>query len=177
MARHSEEVLELLHQRLPTLGPGRLVCIDGPAASGKTTLAQEVQDQTSCRVIHMDDLYDGWDGLSAGCTQLSGVLRSLALGRRGTYRHYDWQRGAYSHEVAVEPAELIVIEGVGAGCAAVRDLITVLVWVEADEAQRRMRGASRTPPFVDRWEEWAASERQHFDADATRGSADLVIRT
>lgn len=170
-------MIELLTERDPTLGPGRLVCIDGPAASGKTTLARELQQQLTCQVLHMDDLYDGWDGLEAGCTQLDSVLRPLAGGLTGRYRHYDWHRGAYSHEVAVDPAEVLVVEGVGSGCRAVRDLVTVLVWLDADEVLRRSRGAMRTPPFVEYWDAWAAAERQHFAAEGTRGHADLVVRT
>ena len=47
-----------------------VVAIDGPAGSGKTTLAQKlVNDLSDAQVIHMDDLYDGWnDPLSAKLT-------------------------------------------------------------------------------------------------------------
>ena len=45
-------VVDLALRRPPTLGDGRLVCIDGPAGSGKTTLAAEVAalvaEPTSC---------------------------------------------------------------------------------------------------------------------------------
>ncbi len=49
--------------RPPTLGAGRLVCVDGPAGSGKTSLADAVARRTAAQVVHMDDLYGGWDGL------------------------------------------------------------------------------------------------------------------
>ena len=50
------------------LGPVRLVAIDGPAGSGKTTLAGALSDELVGRgakaaVLHLDDLYDGWTGL------------------------------------------------------------------------------------------------------------------
>ena len=41
----------------PTLGPGRLVCIDGPAGSGKTTLAGAVAAAApEAYVVHCDEL-------------------------------------------------------------------------------------------------------------------------
>ena len=39
---NAAEVLSLARSRPPTLGSGRLICVDGPAGSGKTTLAEEV---------------------------------------------------------------------------------------------------------------------------------------
>ena len=42
--------------RPPTLGRGRLLCVDGPAGSGKTTLADEVRAITGAPVVHMDNL-------------------------------------------------------------------------------------------------------------------------
>ena len=45
----------------PTLGPGRLVCIDGPAGSGKTTLARAVEQAVQgSRLVQCDDLLHGW---------------------------------------------------------------------------------------------------------------------
>ena len=42
---------------------GRIVAIDGPAGAGKTTLANRLKENiqdSSIEIIHMDDLYDGW---------------------------------------------------------------------------------------------------------------------
>ena len=42
-----------------------IIAIDGPAGAGKTTLAHEIflalSNSMSIQVIHMDDLYAGWD--------------------------------------------------------------------------------------------------------------------
>src|SRR3546814_20216068 len=61
------QVLDLLRSRPAQPGGGRLLCIDGPAGSGKTTLAEGISDAFpgSSLVIHMDDLYLGWSGLDA----------------------------------------------------------------------------------------------------------------
>ena len=61
----ADRVVALALARPPTLGDGRLVCVDGPAGSGKTTLAAGIAARTGAPVLHMDDLYPGWSGLRA----------------------------------------------------------------------------------------------------------------
>ena len=38
--------------RPATLGAGRLVCVDGPAGSGKTTLGAALAERTGAQLIH-----------------------------------------------------------------------------------------------------------------------------
>ncbi|MEK8229278.1 hypothetical protein NKG05_30305 [Oerskovia sp. M15] len=50
----------------------------------------------------MDDLYEGWAGLTAGVGRLAEqVLEPLAGGRAGRYQRYDWTLGAFAewHDV------------------------------------------------------------------------------
>lgn len=126
----------------------------------------------------MDDLFPGWDGLPQVADQLSGLLRPLAEGRPGSYRRYDWHEARFAETVAVPPAELLVIEGVGSGSRVVADLVTVLVWVEAPYDVRMRRGIERDgDAFAPHWEAWADAERTHFAAERTRERADLVVET
>jgi uridine kinase len=177
-----DAVVELLRTRPPTLGEGRLVCIDGPAGSGKTTLAQLVAsgvdglDQQESQLIHMDDLVEGWDGLSGVTAQLEGILRPLAAGQPGSYRRYDWLGGAFAETVTVQPCPLLVLEGVGSGAARFDDVRTVLVWVEAPHDERLRRGIERDgDAFVPHWEQWAANEADLFACERTRERADLRL--
>ena len=108
MTGRAAEVLALARSRPPTLGAGRLVAVDGPAGSGKTTLAAEVGSLAGAPVLHLDDLYPGWDGLPEVDPVVLGVLEPLAAGRRGRYRRYDWYAGAYAEAHDVEPAPIMV---------------------------------------------------------------------
>jgi uridine kinase len=170
-------VLSLLEERPPTLGDGRLACVDGPAGSGKTTLAAAVAaGRPGARVVHMDDLYDGWDGLPRLTAQLAGLLRPLARGEAGSYRRYDWEAGRYAETVAVPPGPLLVLEGVGSGSRAHADLITVLAWVEAPPDLRMRRGLDRDgAALADRWRQWALDEQLLFAREGTAARADLLV--
>ncbi len=170
-------VLDLVMSRPATLGRGRLVSIDGPAGAGKTTLADQVVARApGARVIHMDDLYAGWDGLPDVGRQLAGLLRPLADRLPGSYRRYDWHTEAFAETVTVEPTDLLVLEGVGSGCRMHDDLIGVLVWVDAPYDLRMRRGIGRDgEAFAPHWQAWAEAERVHFARHRTRERADLVV--
>lgn len=172
-------VLDLLLARPATLGDGRLLCVDGPSGSGKTTLAAAVAAAVpAARVVHMDDLFEGWSGLPTVDAQLDGLLRPLLAGRPGTYRRFDWVADRFAETVTVEPAGLLVLEGVGSGSLRTADLATLLVWVEADRDVRMARGLERDgEAYRPYWEQWALAEQEHFAAHRTRERADLVVRT
>ncbi|MBO9521210.1 MAG: (d)CMP kinase [Nocardioidaceae bacterium] len=171
-------VLDLLAAREPTLGAGRLLCIDGPAGSGKTTLAGQVAERTGAPVLRMDDLYDGWRGLPTVGPHVLGILEPLAAGAPGRYRRYDWHAGAYAEEHVVAPAPLLVLEGVGSGSLAWSSWATALVWVEADAEVRLARGLARDgEEYRDEWRQWSEDEQVLFARERTRERADLVLRT
>lgn len=174
---NAERVLELARSRPPTLGEGRLLCVDGPAGSGKTTLGAEIASLAGgAAVVHMDDLFEGWRGLARVDEQLQTLLRPLAQGFSGSYRRWDWPGNAWAETVLVPPAPLLVVEGVGSGSAAHQDLITVLAWVEVPFELRMARGFERDGVGVtDHWRQWADDEARLFEREHTRERADVVL--
>ncbi len=172
-------MLALAERRDPTLGASRLVCVDGPSGSGKTTLAEGVAAlRPGTPLVHMDDLYPGWDGLPHVADQLDGLLRPLSCHVAGSYRRWDWVAGSWAETHLVEPTPLVVLEGVGSGSLGTADLVTVLVWVEAAYDVRMERGIARDgAAFAPHWHRWAEAEAAHFADHGTRGRADLVLTT
>ena len=129
----ADVVLGLARSRPPSLGDARLVCVDGPAGSGKTTVAEALVTAASGGVlVHMDDLYEGWDGLRRITAQLDDVLVPLSDGQAGSYRRWDWHRSSWAETVTVPVSPLLVLEGVGSFALRHAELITVAVWVEVD---------------------------------------------
>jgi uridine kinase len=175
----AERVLALLHDRPPTLGRGRLLCVDGPAGAGKTTLADRIASFTGAplaNLVHMDNLYEGWDGLPRVGRQLDRLLRPLSRDRPGSYRRWDWYSGRWAEVVVVPPAPLLVLEGVGSGARSHAGLITVLVWVEAPANLRLERSLARDGVELDEHlRVWAKAEQEHFEEEGTRARADLVV--
>lgn len=182
-ARAAADVVALLGSREPLLGRTHLVCVDGPAGSGKTTLAAAVRRSLpptrSVRVVHLDDLYPGWDGLAAGVEHVAEhVVGALAAGRPPRYRRWDWHADGPGPWVDVPVTDVLVLEGVGAGADAYADRTSVLVWVEADRPVRLARGLARDGVATrEQFERWVREEAAYLDAQGTRDRADLVVRT
>jgi energy-coupling factor transporter ATP-binding protein EcfA2 len=170
-------VVDLAHSRSPTLGDTRLVSIDGPAGSGKSTLAAAIAAlDADAHLVHMDDLYNGWEGLGSVSRQLSTLVRPLALGKPGFYRRYDWHRGEFAETVDVDPPPLLLLEGVGSGSAELHTLITVLVWVTAPRALRRDRGLARDgEALAPQRDGWMRQEDALFAGQRTADRADIVV--
>lgn len=163
----------------PTLGAGRLVCIDGLAGSGKTTLARELAALApEAVVLGTDDMLDGWRGLPGLGASVEALLRPLAAGRPGTWRRWDWYDDRWAATETVHPVPLLVLEGVGSAAAAYDDLVTLLVWVEADRDTRLARWLARDGEDQrPHWADWLADEAALYERDDTRSRADVVIRT
>lgn len=172
----ARRVLALADARPATLGAGRLVSIDGPAGAGKTTLAAALDRLRPCTVVHLDDLYAGWDGLATVDASLATLLGPLARGETGHHRRWDWHTDGWAEDVAVAPSPLLVLEGVGAAAPAAAAYATVVVWVEAPYELRRRRALARDgDDFAPHWDAWAAAETEHFSRHRTRERADLVV--
>ncbi|NBU23869.1 MAG: hypothetical protein EBS38_08225, partial [Actinobacteria bacterium] len=82
-----------------------IVLIDGRAGAGKSSFAKELQDslfralEVSPRLISMDDLYPGWEGLAAGSLYLEqNILKPIQLGREASWQIWDWNKSARGSE-------------------------------------------------------------------------------
>jgi uridine kinase len=65
------ELAARLAQTEPRLGRTRLIGLDGRSGSGKTWLADRLARPLDAPVIHLDDLYPGWDGLAQAADVLT----------------------------------------------------------------------------------------------------------
>ncbi|CAG7599826.1 hypothetical protein LEUCIP111803_00331 [Leucobacter soli] len=174
------------------LGAGEpgVVLIDGRSGSGKTTFAAQLAEESGAQILHLEDLYPGWDGLAAGSRAVADVLRA------GEYRGYDWLAGDFGDGwVALDPARPLVIEGCGAVTArnlrAVRDFIasagsTVArtpapvrsLWLECPAPLRRQRALARDGEiFAPHWDSWAAQEETQIAAERPIALVDEIVHT
>ena len=153
------------------------MCIDGPAGSGKTTLANRLGAELGAPVLHIDDLLEGWCGLEGMWPRLrEGVLDQLAAGRPGRYRRYDWIAATFAELRDVPVADVLVLEGCGSARRAVDAVAALRIWVEAPADVRLARGLARDGEAMRaHWVAWMRDEAVHFAAQATRSRADVVV--
>lgn len=175
----ARSVAEQVLAASPTLGPGRLVCIDGPAGSGKTTLSAALESAVAdTYVVHCDELLAGWRGLPGLAATIADVLAPLTDGRSSHWTRWDWVADQWAEAHAVEPGGLLVLEGVGCWSPTIADLVGMLVWVEADADLRLDRGIARDGEHMrPHWEQWRLDEDVLFATHGTRAAADLVVVT
>lgn len=164
----------------PRCGGTRMVCVDGPAGSGKTTLAAALAAAlVNAPVVHMDDLYAGWDqdlGQPLSARVGAWLLDAWHAGLPGQYLRFDWHASRYLEWVAVPAAPVVILEGCGSAGRGIRERASLVVWVEAPEAVRLDRGRERDgEAMAPEWRRWVARESAHFDADRTRDAADVVV--
>ena len=180
------EVL-LSHALTATPPPGapRVIAVDGPSGAGKTTFAEQVADELAARagvrpqVVHMDDIFPGWDGLADAVDLVAGqVLEPLSRAEGGRFRRWDWLAGERAEWLEVPLADWVVLEGVGCGSRRCRPHLAALAWIEADRDVRMARGMERDgEAFRPHWERWALQEQQLFTTEDTRNHAGVILRT
>lgn len=177
------EVARLVATRVldapPTLGAGRLVCVDGPAGSGKTTLAAALADVVGdAQVVHCDEMLQGWRGLPGLSVSVERMLAPLASGEAGRWRRWDWAADEWAEWQAVAPGGLLVLEGVGCWSPAIAAAVGCLVWVEAASDLRLARGMARDGEEMrPQWLQWRLDEDELFHRLGTKDHADLVVAT
>ena len=176
---HVAAVVAAARAASPALGSTVVVAVDGRSGSGKTLLGSAVAAVLRCPVVHLDDIFPGWDGLAAGVALVTEhVLEPLARGEAAAYPTWDWVHDRFGPTVAVQPATHLVLEGCGALVPPARPYAAVRVWVEAPTRLRRQRALGRDGDmYSPHWERWARQEDAVYAVAHPREAAHLLLRT
>jgi uridine kinase len=161
-----------------------VIAIDGPAGAGKTTLAHEIflalSPKMSVNVVHMDDLYDGWE--NALTNDLSQILQYLAGQHQSQHpanlSRYNWATSSFDPTEVIEPADLLILEGVGSGDKSLQDQFAALIWIDIDPNIGVQRVTERDGPGVtNQMQKWLGTQQQYFSQHSTREKADFILTT
>lgn len=163
-------------------GQNTIILIDGNSGSGKTTFAQQLEGAIFSRtklkpqLIHMDDLYPGWEGLRAGARILvSDILEPLSRGSEAEYQKWNWvtcARGEHREPGngwrTVSPLAPLIVEGCGAVSRESRRLAQHAVWIHASLEDRLSRLSARDEGAFGAFQElWSAQETEFYNGEGT----------
>ena len=168
----------------PVTGPVRVITIDGPAGAGKSTMAAHLAGRLDgAPIVHMDDLYRGWDdALTArlSATLKDQILHPISLGKRGGYRRWDWLNNQPGESVSIPRHDFLILEGVGSSQRVVRPFASTMVWIGIEPARGLERVLSRDAAitkdleeFTRRMTAWQGDEILHFQREATFDASHL----
>ena len=149
-----------------------LVGIGGHGAAGKTTLARMV---SGAQIVSTDEF---WDGAGFDLDRLKReVVAPLARRDAATFASYDWAARETRGSRTIDPAGVVIVEGVCALHRKLRDAYAVRVWVEASYDVRLARAIARDGEAARQtWVDvWMPSEDRYVERDDPVGCADLVI--
>lgn len=157
-----------------------LIAIDGRSGSGKSTfatdLAKYLEATASVAILRLEDLYHGWDGLHSSFELYERILPQLAAGITAAYPTWDWESSTLGQSSNFSPAEIVVVEGVGALHGAARKYLDLGIWLEAPENCRRDRALARDgETYSPYWDMWAEQEDRYLKAHNPHHAADLVM--
>jgi uridine kinase len=160
-----------------------VILVDGPSGSGKTELALRMRDHwvgaDVPTVLHLDDVYPGWDGLDAASEHLAEhVLDPLRAGRPARWRRYDWAREAPAEWHEIDPAHPLIVEGCGALTRRNAALADLAIWVETDDETRKARAIARDgEPYLRQWDRWDAQWQAFVRREQPRELATMIVPT
>ncbi|MFF8603414.1 uridine kinase [Streptomyces sp. NPDC015232] len=178
MTEDLDRAAAALRRLPPSCGPVRLVAVDGHAGSGKSTLAGRLSAALGgAPVLHLDDLASHAELFEWTGRLLDQVVGPLSEGRAARYHPYDWNLRAFGPARTLEPAPVVLVEGVGAGRRVLRPFLARLLWMERGPEESWARGRRRDGPTQAAfWDGWTVAETRHFAEDPSRPFADTLVR-
>ena len=180
------KIIESIKNKLTEKGRV-VIAIDGPCASGKSTLARELHSKLGGNLFHVDDFFlrpcqrtaERLSEVGGNFDRerfLSEIIRPLKEEKNVRYRPYVCYKGGFGEEIS-SPAERVnIIEGsysMHTGLGEYADL-KIFVSISPEDQIERLR--RRDPMLIDRFiNEWIPKENAYFEAFDVKERCDLTI--
>src|SRR5216684_666978 len=168
-------------------GKRLFVAIDGGAGAGKAMLARGIHDQLESvsilrtadffrplnehPIAHLSaeklyELYFRWQQMH------DEALIPLHRGETAKYQRYDWSTDRLQEWVSVEPAEIVLVEGVYSSRPELRPMLDVTIFVEAPRTERLRRVLARDPNPGNWLTPWMSAEDWYLNQIRAQATAD-----
>lgn len=186
MINSREERVDFVLKEMERTRPNVIV-IDGPCASGKTTLVDDLRKKIDFSIVRMDDFflppelrtrerYSEEGGNVHYERFIEEVINPIEEKRSFSYRRFSCATLSYSSLVDVDIAGLIVVEGsysLHPKFPSYWDL-SFLLTVDASEQIRRLslRSGEKLDDFLTKW---IPLEREYFDSFDIAKRASFIL--
>ena len=161
-----QEILEGIARQI-RMHKHPLVTIDGPCASGKTTLASELAAQVSASVVHMDDYViphaqktEERLAVPGGNCDADRIVREILVPWKNEepvkYRRYDCKADILLPEETLPENQILILEGSYCNLPEIRKNADIRIFLDVPREARESRLRERESPeslkrFYDRW--------------------------
>ncbi|MFJ8434944.1 hypothetical protein ACIQ9P_26950 [Kitasatospora sp. NPDC094019] len=191
MIERAKDVADGLLQLAHPQGSTRIVAIDGPGGSGKTTLAAAVSGQLDDSVIvHVDDFYrpmpdqererlnaeQGYHRYFHWERLRDQVLIPLRDNQVARYQTYDWPTGQLGGWCEIAPGTVVIVEGVYSARPELAPYYHFTAYVDTprDLCLQRVRARGESP---EEWiTRWRAAEDHYLHTTWPQTRVKLLVR-
>ena len=176
MSETKVQTFDSLAAQILLLPAPTVIAIDGPSASGKSTFASRLSRVLECQCVHTDDIawnhsfFDWWPLLT------EHILKPFKAGKAIAWTPDAWLTHERSGAINLQPAPILIVEGVSSTRRELSHWIDYTVWMETDVQLAETRGLERDgPDGYDFWFEWQRSEQPFFAEDQPWTRAALMV--
>jgi uridine kinase len=174
------ELVDKINESSKKCGQTKIIVIDGPAGSGKTTLAKSLSGLLeNCPIIHMDEIYDGWENaLSPKTSQdlVEWVINPLLESRSIEFVKYDWYLEKRIEKVVINLPKVLIIEGVGSSSFEISKYASLKLWIEVTKETGINRVLTRDGQQIqEQMKKWQSQESKFFIENNSKENSDIWI--
>lgn len=181
------DYFEVFKVALHALQEHCVLSIDGPCASGKTTIGKLLSSFLECPCIHMDDYFLQANQRTAQRLEEPGgnidyerfhqeINDAWNQNQPIHMRSYDCSSQRLRKEVILEESPILIIEGSYAHHPYLDDMQAFKIFMDIEPSIQKERLQKRSPDkFVDFIEKWIPMEEKYFHAFSIKEKSDYVF--
>ena len=178
--RNLSELVDKVNESSKKCGQTKIIVIDGPAGSGKTTLAKSLSGLLeNCPIIHMDEIYDGWENaLSPKTSQdlVEWIINPLLESSSIEFVKYDWYLEKRIEKVVINLPKVLIIEGVGSSSFEISKHASLKLWIEVNKETGINRVLTRDGQQIqEQMKKWQSQESKFFIENNSKENSDIWI--
>lgn len=165
-----------------------LIAVEGPCASGKTTLSKDFESTFDCNIIHMDDFFLPFEKKTEDRMKETGgnidyerffneVVCNIKNNAPFSYGRFSCSEGKINEKIELTRKTLTVVEGVYSMHPKFGDLYDIRIFIEIDNETQLKRLKKRSPEKLERFiNEWIPMEKRYFEKFNIKEKCHIVTR-